>query len=181
MDFVLGFFLALFVSILAMPFLMRYAGRFHLIDAPDVRKAHAGLVPRAGGIGIALSAFIPVLLWANHQMPLAGFLAGGLIIVLFGILDDRYNLDYRLKLLGQGAAALLLVASGTPFTQLPLFGMDAVPPSSPIRRPSSSSWRRPMPSTSWTGSTAWRAAARSSAWRRSRCWRRPPMAAATSC
>jgi UDP-GlcNAc:undecaprenyl-phosphate GlcNAc-1-phosphate transferase len=127
MDFVLGFFMALFVSILAMPFLMRYAGRFHLIDAPDVRKAHAGIVPRAGGIGIALSAAIPVLLWANHQMPLAGFLAGGSIIVLFGILDDRYNLDYRLKLLGQGAAALLLVSSGNAFTQLPLFGMDVVP------------------------------------------------------
>lgn len=127
MDVILGFFLALFLSILAVPLLMRVSTRWRLVDAPDARKSHTGIVPRVGGIGIALSVAIPAALMATHNLAVMGFLVGAIFIVVFGILDDRYDLDYRMKLLGQGLAAVSLVASGVCLHHLPLFGMDAVP------------------------------------------------------
>jgi UDP-GlcNAc:undecaprenyl-phosphate GlcNAc-1-phosphate transferase len=127
MDVILGFFLALFLSILAVPMLMRVSSRWRLVDAPDARKSHTGIVPRVGGIGIALSVAIPAALMATHNLAVMGFLIGAITIVVFGILDDRYDLDYRMKLLGQGLAAVSLVASGICLHHLPLFGMDAVP------------------------------------------------------
>ena len=127
MEIILGFFLALFLSILMVPVLMKYAARWKLVDAPDPRKSHAGLIPRVGGIGIALSAAIPALLWAQHNLALWGYLAGALLIVLSGILDDRFNLDFRTKFLSQAAAAIIVSASDICIYHLPLFGFDPIP------------------------------------------------------
>jgi len=127
MEIILGFFLALFLSILLMPVLMKYAGRWKLVDAPDPRKSHEGLIPRVGGIGIAIAAAIPAVLWAHHDEVLLGYLAGAGMIVLFGMLDDRFNLDFRIKLLGQAVPAIIASASSICIYHLPLFGLDPVP------------------------------------------------------
>jgi UDP-GlcNAc:undecaprenyl-phosphate GlcNAc-1-phosphate transferase len=111
MDIILGFFLALFFSILLVPVLMKYAARWRLVDLPDARKSHAGAIPRVGGIGIAVAASVPALLWAKHDLPLVGYLAGASIIVIFGVLDDRFDLDYRIKFMGQAVAAIIASAS----------------------------------------------------------------------
>lgn len=127
MEGVLGFFVALFLSILIVPVLTKHAGRLGMIDIPDGRKSHIGLVPRVGGIAIAISAIIPPILWITHEAELLGFLAGGILIVLFGALDDRFNLDYRIKLLGQMAAAVVAVALDICLYHIPFVGLDAIP------------------------------------------------------
>lgn len=127
MEGVLGFFLALLFSILMVPMLIRHAGRLGMVDVPDVRKSHVGLVPRVGGIAIAISATIPPILWIAQETNLFGFLLGGFLIVLFGALDDRFNLDYRVKLLGQIGAAVAVVAFDICLYHIPLVGLDAIP------------------------------------------------------
>lgn len=95
---------------------------------PDFRKTHSGAVPRVGGLGIAFSSIIPCLiLLSPHDRTMAGFLIGAIIIVVFGGLDDRFNLDYRLKFLGQVTAAVVVMSFGINLQHLPLFGLDAVP------------------------------------------------------
>src|SRR5690242_9462264 len=113
MKIILGFFLALFLNIVLVPTLMRYSSRLRLNDVPDFRKTHSGAVPRVGGLGIAFSSIIPCLiLLSPHDRTMAGFLIGASIIVVFGGLDDRFNLDYRLKFLGQVTAAVVVMSFG---------------------------------------------------------------------
>jgi UDP-GlcNAc:undecaprenyl-phosphate GlcNAc-1-phosphate transferase len=125
MEIILAFFLALFLSILLVPVLMKYSSQLRLVDAPDSRKIHSGLIPRVGGIGIALSTLVPCLILISHTNALVGFFISACIIVVFGILDDRFNLDFRLKLLGQAAAACVAIISGISIQHLPLLGFDA--------------------------------------------------------
>lgn len=128
MKIILGFFLALFLNIVLVPTLMKFSSRLRLNDVPDFRKTHSGAVPRVGGLGIAFSSIIPCLILLRpHDGTMAGFLLGASIIVVFGVLDDRFNLDYRLKFLGQVIAAIIVISFGVNLQHLPLFGLDAVP------------------------------------------------------
>jgi len=128
MKIILGFFLALFLNIVLVPTLMKCSSWLKLIDMPDSRKTHSGAVPRIGGLGIAFSSIIPCLILLRpHDRTMAGFLIGASIVVVFGALDDRFNLDYRLKFLGQIIAAITVISFGINLQHLPLFGIDAAP------------------------------------------------------
>jgi len=61
---------------------------------------------------MAVGAFVPVALW-NHSAPFVrAYLVGAAVMVAFGIVDDMRNLEPKWKLLGQLAAALIVVLFG---------------------------------------------------------------------
>lgn len=128
MDMILSFILALSLSTLALPALIRHAGAWRLMDVPDARKCHVGLIPRVGGIAIALSTLLSALIWSIGDGPLIGFLIGALIIALFGLLDDRSNLDFRSKFGGQLVGALIACGFGVQLRQLPFIPAEFLPP-----------------------------------------------------
>ncbi|UHD16253.1 glycosyltransferase family 4 protein [Thiocapsa bogorovii] len=107
-----AFVLALFLAMALIPFLVRVAGPLGLMDAPDPRKVHKGQIPRIGGVAIVIGCLVPVAIWAPIEGPFAAFLGAAALLFLFGLLDDRFNLDYRLKLLGQLLAASVVVLAG---------------------------------------------------------------------
>jgi UDP-GlcNAc:undecaprenyl-phosphate/decaprenyl-phosphate GlcNAc-1-phosphate transferase len=127
MAMMLSFILALSLSTLALPMLIKHAAAWGLLDAPDARKHHVGLVPRVGGLAIAMGTLLSATIWSFGDSAYVGFLIGSLVIVLFGLLDDRNNLDYRLKFAGQIVAALIVVGFGIRLTALPFVGVDIVP------------------------------------------------------
>jgi UDP-GlcNAc:undecaprenyl-phosphate/decaprenyl-phosphate GlcNAc-1-phosphate transferase len=127
MAMMLSFILALSLSTLALPMLIKHAAAWGLLDAPDARKHHVGLVPRVGGLAIAMGTLLSAAIWSFGDSAYVGFLIGSLVIVLFGLLDDRSNLDYRLKFAGQIVAALIVVGFGIRLTALPFVGVEIVP------------------------------------------------------
>lgn len=106
------FVIAMFVTMLLIPFLMRKAPAWHFVDVPDARKVHQKVVPRIGGIAIVIGAMIPVLLWLPRQPQSFAFIAAAVVILVFGAWDDRANLDYRIKFAGQLVAALIVTLGG---------------------------------------------------------------------
>lgn len=102
------------------------SNRFGLVDVPDQhRKLHGGAVARLGGPAVFVAFFAPlvVLLFeASHTnlalelVPvgrgLVGLYAGASIALLAGLLDDRFDLLARWKLLGQIATALVACSCG---------------------------------------------------------------------
>ena len=104
--------LSLFVATALVPLLVRYAGALRLVDLPDARKIHHGAIPRVGGIAIAAGALLAVVLFLPDRPEIVAYLVGALIIFAFGVADDRFDLDYRLKFFGQIAGALVLVLGG---------------------------------------------------------------------
>jgi UDP-GlcNAc:undecaprenyl-phosphate/decaprenyl-phosphate GlcNAc-1-phosphate transferase len=127
MSMMLSFILALSLSTVALPMLIKHAAAWGLLDAPDARKHHIGLVPRVGGLAIAMGTLLSAAVWSFGDSAYVGFLIGSLVIVLFGLLDDRSNLDYRLKFAGQIVAALIVVGFGIRLTALPFAGIDIIP------------------------------------------------------
>lgn len=108
----LAFLAAVLLSVVLVPLLMRYAPRFGFIDAPDPRKVHVAPIPRIGGLAMVIGSVVPIAVWLDFTPQISAFLGGVLIITVFGVWDDRANLDYRLKFAGQIAAAILVTVVG---------------------------------------------------------------------
>lgn len=104
--------LSLFVTIALLPLLVRVAGDLRLVDLPDDRKLHQGAVPCVGGIAIAAGVLSAALLFLSDRAEINAYLAAVSVIFLLGVADDRFDLNYRLKFLGQIAGALVLVVGG---------------------------------------------------------------------
>lgn len=103
------------------PALRRLAIRFGLTDRPSDRKHHDGQIPLCGGIAIFMSSVSVWLLTASQLTPLkVSFFIGGFLLLVLGLLDDRWELSSRWRLLFQAVVALLLVFVGN--TSLVDFG-----------------------------------------------------------
>jgi UDP-GlcNAc:undecaprenyl-phosphate GlcNAc-1-phosphate transferase len=123
-----AFLTSLLLTMALIPPLMRAAVRWNALDLPDERKVHTGAIPRVGGIAMVAGAVLPILLWADLTRPVTGLLYGVAVLLVFGVLDDRFNLDYRWKFFGQLAAALLVVLwGGVIVERLDLFWIDGIP------------------------------------------------------
>jgi len=72
-----------------------------LVDRPGGRKQHDGLIPLVGGIAIYLSISLTTLLFLEQPIFIRLFLLAGGLIVFMGMIDDRYELSARSRLLGQ--------------------------------------------------------------------------------
>jgi len=124
----ISFALALFLSFVLVPLASRYANALGLMDAPDERKVHSQAIPRAGGIAIVIAFFVPALFWLSDIASLLGFFSGAAIIAVFGFLDDRHNLNYKWKFLGQILGVAIFLASNIEITKTPFLGLGDLLP-----------------------------------------------------
>ena len=122
-------------SILLTPLVKRLAFKIGAVDAPNYRKVHSRIMPRLGGLAIYLSFLIGlVILRPDNEYTLAIVLAATVIIIT-GILDDMYEISAKAKMIGQLAAAVIIVFYGgiqievinLPFGGEMDFGMLSIP------------------------------------------------------
>lgn len=106
------FLLAMLVSFVLTPYIKKLAFLIGAIDTPDNRKVHSKIMPRLGGLAIYIGFVIAVIASLELNMDIIGILVGSAIIVTVGVLDDRYALPPKVKLLGQIAAAAALIPFG---------------------------------------------------------------------
>jgi UDP-GlcNAc:undecaprenyl-phosphate GlcNAc-1-phosphate transferase len=97
----LAFVVALSVTGALIPLLARWAPSIGLTDAPGPRKVHSVPVPRVGGLAMAVGVLIPTLLTVELTPSIRGLLLGLVVLLLFGLWDDRVTLGYRTKFAGQ--------------------------------------------------------------------------------
>lgn len=106
------FLLAMLVSFVLTPYIKKLAFLIGAIDKPDNRKVHSKIMPRLGGLAIYIGFVIAVIASLEMTRDMIGILIGSTVIVAVGVLDDRYALPPKVKLLGQIIAAGVLVAFG---------------------------------------------------------------------
>jgi UDP-GlcNAc:undecaprenyl-phosphate/decaprenyl-phosphate GlcNAc-1-phosphate transferase len=124
-----SFITSLLICMALIPPLRLLAGRFHIMDQPGERKVHQHPVPRIGGIAFGIGAFVSIVSWGPKDSTTLSALLGGLIILGFGVWDDRVNLGYRIKLLGQIMAALaIIIIGGIRFESIPFLLGTELPP-----------------------------------------------------
>ena len=110
------FLTALGLSVLLIPLTMVFANKFGMVDDPK-KHAHPAIlhkktVPRAGGLAIFLSFLATVLFMIGPTKQVAAILLGGIILIVGGIWDDKFDLDEWAKFGFQIAAALVVVGFG---------------------------------------------------------------------
>jgi UDP-GlcNAc:undecaprenyl-phosphate/decaprenyl-phosphate GlcNAc-1-phosphate transferase len=119
---------ALLVCMALIPPLRIAAERFQVMDLPGERKVHEHPVPRVGGLAFAVGACIAIAWWGARDATTFSVLLGCVIIVAFGVWDDRVDLSYRSKLVGQLLASFAVVWGGDIwFTTLPFLSDVEVP------------------------------------------------------
>ena len=91
------------------PSVQRLAVRWGAVDKPEARKVHKGIIPRLGGLAIYAGFLAAVLASVHMTWELLGILVGGTAILLLGVVDDVYQISAKTKLLGQIAAASVLL------------------------------------------------------------------------
>ena len=107
--YILAFVIALLACFLLTPYVKQLAFKIGAVDKPNERKVHKQVMPRLGGLAIFLSFLLAVFCSLPITRDLLGILLGGCWIVIVGILDDKYSLPAKVKLLGQILAAVILV------------------------------------------------------------------------
>ncbi|MCQ8103477.1 undecaprenyl/decaprenyl-phosphate alpha-N-acetylglucosaminyl 1-phosphate transferase [Methylomonas sp. SURF-2] len=127
MELFLSFTLSTLISVLLMPFLIKSAKYLGMLDEPDERKVHTQAIPRCGGLGLSFATLTTILVLAPLEQPFSSLLVGGAIIVLFGLLDDIFNLNYKWKFLGQFIAVIFVLQQGIYLKFLPFCGLDDAP------------------------------------------------------
>ena len=113
-TFMLIFASALVLAIGGTPLVRRAALRLGVIDQPNARKIHVNPIPLLGGVAIYGASIAAVLLFGNRYglNELVSILVGASLMSFLGVWDDRRDLSPLFKLIGQFAAASILVLTG---------------------------------------------------------------------
>src|SRR5579859_4151734 len=132
-----AFVMAMLITAIATPFVRRAALAAGAVDEPGARRVHTRRVPRLGGIAIAIGFFLPLvtlfevrtqaaLIFFSTRSVTAGLVAGSLLVVGAGLVDDIKGLGAKSKLLIQAAAAVIAFAGGMRIEGLELPGIGAL-------------------------------------------------------
>ena len=110
----LTFLIAVAITVISIPTIVKVAKIKHLVDIPNGRTSHNGMIPSLGGFATFTAISIALLTLANFQInPYCQYFLGGILIIFFiGLKDDILVIDPYKKLLGQVAAAGLIVFLG---------------------------------------------------------------------
>jgi UDP-GlcNAc:undecaprenyl-phosphate GlcNAc-1-phosphate transferase len=80
-----------------------------LVDLPGGRKRHDGNVPIIGGIAIFVGMFSGLVIIPEASAVLAPLFVASTLLVVIGVLDDRFTLPAAVRLATQIAAVLVMV------------------------------------------------------------------------
>ena len=120
--------IAVAISMAVIPLMWRLAPRLGMIDKPDPRKVHSVPVARVGGWGIVLGTLAAIVLLLPIDRLLGAYLAGSLVLLGFGALDDSREMGHYSKFLGQFVAVGLIVfAGGLHISSMPFLSHGALP------------------------------------------------------
>jgi UDP-GlcNAc:undecaprenyl-phosphate GlcNAc-1-phosphate transferase len=106
--------LAFAIALVLTPVAGLLARRLNILDHPDQHlKKHERPVPYLGGLAVYagfMAALIVFKIWERGSViGVTGVLAGTTLIMLLGLVDDKYKLSPAAKFMGQILAALILV------------------------------------------------------------------------
>lgn len=115
-DFLIPFGIAFLATVLATPLAISLARKCNLMDDPKTHK-HPGVIhseptPRGGGFAIFIGIALSSLLFIPANLSLLMILLGGLIAVVIGLLDDKYDLSPYTRFVSNFLVASLPVLGG---------------------------------------------------------------------
>jgi len=111
-DLLIVFLIAGLSSFLLTYPLKKLAFTFNVVDLPNARKIHKHQTARLGGLAIFISFTLSLLYLRPVYEHMLEIILGAVVIVVTGLLDDRFTLRPVVKLSGQLIASSFLISSG---------------------------------------------------------------------
>lgn len=120
-TYLLIFLAALLLAVGVTPLAQRAARRLGMVDKPNARKQHTVPTPLLGGAAIYLAVIVALAILGDrfYVGQVAGIFLGATLMSFLGLWDDRRGLSPWVKLIGQFAAAGVLVLTDVRITFLP--------------------------------------------------------------
>lgn len=129
MEFILVFTISAACAYLLSPVGIRVANMLRLVDDARVRshpaQVHRGVIPRAGGLPIFVTILLASIFFVGSGRIIFSILTGGFLLILVGLIDDRYDLSPWTRFVINILAAVIAVSSGIgiPYLSNPLGGI----------------------------------------------------------
>jgi undecaprenyl-phosphate alpha-N-acetylglucosaminyl 1-phosphatetransferase len=103
----------LFFFSFATIFIMRkFAKKIGLVDKPNARKLHDGAIPLVGGLSICISLLYFLFNNPNILPHTELYAACILILVGVGVLDDKYDISFKLRFAVQAGLSIIMMVVG---------------------------------------------------------------------
>lgn len=124
-----AFLISTLIALTITPLVIKLAWKLKIVDDPKTHKhpkvIHTYPVPRGGGVASFAAILVTSLIFLPLDKHLAAILTGGFLLVVLGILDDKYDLSPYLRLILHFAIAAIpiLAGIGIVFTTRPLGGI----------------------------------------------------------
>jgi len=117
---VIALFLSFLLTASMVLLLMKIAARLGvMLDQPNSRKVHKEPIPRVGGPAVVVGSLLPLIFLFKGDRVIVGLGLGVVCILVTGIIDDLWDLNYKWKFFGQiCAATVALLISGERFHTL---------------------------------------------------------------
>lgn len=121
LDFIPVTLLSLVSALAFFPALIKLSPHIGMVDKPNNRKVHSSPIPAIGGFVIVLCLLTPALFSgmlrsfiATHQLVYITLIT----LMLTGLLDDRWDLPVKLRLIVQLGCAIAIAVAGIRLTSL---------------------------------------------------------------
>lgn len=106
--------ISLFFSIVSLTFVNNFFLKYNIVDKVKVRSSHSTIATRSGGITFFLSVLLISLFQyiQGNEIFDYSILIPLLLLLLIGVYDDIYKIDFKLKFIFQIIAAKILIDNG---------------------------------------------------------------------
>jgi UDP-GlcNAc:undecaprenyl-phosphate GlcNAc-1-phosphate transferase len=117
--------------------ILKLSHKYRLYPKIRERDVHTRPTPRLGGLAMFLGVVVAIALSSqvtelslvfSEERKIWGVLGAALVIVVIGVVDDIWDLDWLTKLAGQIIAAGILAWGGVQIASLPIGGIILVSP-----------------------------------------------------
>src|SRR5690554_3842111 len=96
----IAFLVSLVVTLFVTPLIIKFAYKIGAVDKPNERKVHTKITPRLGGLAIFIGAVAGYFAGGLHNEKVTAISLGAVLIVMIGILDDKFELSAKVKFAG---------------------------------------------------------------------------------
>ncbi|HOE91466.1 MAG TPA: MraY family glycosyltransferase [Candidatus Cloacimonadota bacterium] len=114
----------LILSFILIPLNIKFSHKVGFVSIPNNRSVHSKVMPSSGGLSFAIPIILAeILLILIVQDPflkknLIGLVIGSSLILFLGIIDDKYNLNAKAKLICQLSIAIIMFFLGFRIEQI---------------------------------------------------------------